>query len=261
MGHPELREHWSQVCGWKVFARISDEPALEPRPGIVLVHGLAVSTRYMMPLARELAPAWKVYAPDLPGYGRSESPRRSLSIQALAEVLHLWISSMRLRETILIGNSMGCQIAVEYMLRCRHRVQACVMLGPTMDAYARNTPAQIWRLLRDQFHEPPSLVPLQAFDYLRFGPIRTLTTFYTALGHDMLGRSAQVKVPTLVMRGAKDAIVSQRWAETVAHSMPGGELVVVSGAGHALNYNSPKAVGNEVERFWARVSQRNLRYA
>lgn len=156
MGHPELREHWSQVCGWKVFARISDEPALEPRPGIVLVHGLAVSTRYMMPLARELAPAWKVYAPDLPGYGRSESPRRSLSIQALAEVLHLWISSMRLRETILIGNSTGCQIAVEYMLRCRHRVQACVMLGPTMDAYARNTPAQIWRLLRDQFHEPPS---------------------------------------------------------------------------------------------------------
>jgi 2-hydroxy-6-oxonona-2,4-dienedioate hydrolase len=40
------------------------------------VHGLVVSSRYMVPLAEVLACWFDVYAPDLPGFGRSEKPSR-----------------------------------------------------------------------------------------------------------------------------------------------------------------------------------------
>ena len=48
---------------------------------IVLVHGLSVSSRYMVPVARRLAPHRDVYAPDLPGFaagGQSRSLTRTM---------------------------------------------------------------------------------------------------------------------------------------------------------------------------------------
>ncbi|HYG97687.1 MAG TPA: alpha/beta fold hydrolase [Terriglobales bacterium] len=223
---------------------------------MVLVHGLAVSSRYMVPLARALSPYWNVYAPDLPGYGRSETPDHPLPITSLAGILRSWTRNMHLRETILVGNSMGCQIIVEYLLQNSNEVQACVMLGPTMDVYARSTLAQVWRLFLDQFYEPPSLVPMQAFEYLRFGPIRTAVTFLNALDHDMHGKLAAIRIPTLVMRGSKDPIVSQRWVNTLSRTLPQARLLNVPGAGHALNYNSPSVVADELRRFYFSIQRR-----
>jgi pimeloyl-ACP methyl ester carboxylesterase len=47
---------------------------------VLLVHGLVISSRYMMPIARQLAPWGRVYAVDLPGYGESEKPGRAPSV-------------------------------------------------------------------------------------------------------------------------------------------------------------------------------------
>ena len=54
---------------------------------VVLLHGYGVSGSYMVPLARSLAPSFSVFVPDLPGFGRSEQPRKPLSIGELASAL------------------------------------------------------------------------------------------------------------------------------------------------------------------------------
>jgi 2-hydroxy-6-oxonona-2,4-dienedioate hydrolase len=56
-----------------MHARISERGV---GPPVVLVHGLVVSSRYMVPLAEVLARWFDVYAPDLAGFGRSEKPSR-----------------------------------------------------------------------------------------------------------------------------------------------------------------------------------------
>jgi pimeloyl-ACP methyl ester carboxylesterase len=45
-------------------------------PPLVLVHGLAVSHRYLMPLAATLAGHHPVHVIDLPGFGLSGDPAR-----------------------------------------------------------------------------------------------------------------------------------------------------------------------------------------
>src|SRR4051812_29858976 len=57
-----------------IFARAATGRAPPGRPPVVLVHGLVISSRYMVPLARALAPDFPVYAPDLPGFGESGGP-------------------------------------------------------------------------------------------------------------------------------------------------------------------------------------------
>jgi 2-hydroxy-6-oxonona-2,4-dienedioate hydrolase len=54
-----------------------------------------------------------LYAPDLPGFGRSSKPRKVLEMVELADALAAWMARIGLPRAAMIGNSMGCQVIVE----------------------------------------------------------------------------------------------------------------------------------------------------
>lgn len=54
-----------------------------------------------------------------------------------------------------------------------------------------------------------------------------------ALADEIEGKLPAVDVPVRVVRGARDPLVPQQWAERVAMLAPHGRLAVVPGAGHA----------------------------
>lgn len=87
-----LRDLRTRVEGLRIFARTSQSPA-GGGPPVVLVHGYGMSSSYMVPIAERLAAERTVYAPDLPGHGRSDGPGRPLSISGLAESLRAWMDS------------------------------------------------------------------------------------------------------------------------------------------------------------------------
>lgn len=190
--------------------------------------------------------------PDLPGYGRSEKPKHVQSVIELAHALREWLDTVGIERALFIGNSMGCQIITELAHIDPHRICACGFLGPTMDQFAPSRASHVFRLLLDQFREPPSLVPLQAFDYLGNGPFRMIETFLKAVEHDMLLRVKCIDQPCLVMRGERDPIASQQWIEALASKMRNAEWRTIPNAGHALNYNSPRSVICELVSFWRR---------
>ncbi|HYO82090.1 MAG TPA: alpha/beta fold hydrolase [Bryobacteraceae bacterium] len=75
LGRGTLQERWAVVDGYRIFARVSERMQSAGVPPVVLVHGLGVSSRYMVPLACSLARHFPVYSPDLPGFG--EAPDRN----------------------------------------------------------------------------------------------------------------------------------------------------------------------------------------
>ena len=86
-----LRSVWTRVGALQVHARVGGGAA-GAKP-VVLVHGLGVSSRYMMPIAAELADEFAVYAVDLPGHGPSDRPPRTLDVPALAAALEQWMDA------------------------------------------------------------------------------------------------------------------------------------------------------------------------
>src|SRR5688500_11764977 len=75
-----LESRWLRINGTRMHARISVEPVPPGRSPVVLVHGLGMSSRHMLPIAEWLALDFPVHAPDLPGFGRSDKPRHVLTI-------------------------------------------------------------------------------------------------------------------------------------------------------------------------------------
>src|SRR5690348_2500848 len=98
-----MRSHWAAAGGVRVHAGIAGDG-----PPVVLVHGFGVSGAYMTPLARALASTYRVYAPDLPGHGRSGRLRVAPGIGNLADALSRWLDAIGLRRAVFVANSMGC---------------------------------------------------------------------------------------------------------------------------------------------------------
>ncbi len=236
------------VDGVRMHARVSEGRAAGGPP-VVLVHGLVVSGRYMVPLFDELAPFHDVYAPDLPGFGRSEGPARALDVVGLADALAAWMRAVGLRRAVLVGNSMGCQIIAWLALRHPGLVEKVVLQGPTMDSGARSTLRQTWRLLLDTTREPPSLIAIEGLDLMRAGVGRSWRTFRYALGDPIEERLPRLRVPALVVHGSRDRISPLGWAEEVARLLPDGRLVVLPGAAHAANFSAPAEFARAVRSF------------
>jgi 2-hydroxy-6-oxonona-2,4-dienedioate hydrolase len=230
-----LREHWVRVRGLPIHARMAD---LVAAPDVVLVHGVGVSSRYMIPTARRLADHCRVWVPDLPGFGRSAKPRTPLRLPELAEALAEWMAAAGIGTAALVGNSFGCQIIVELAVRRPELIDRVVLQGPTVDPDARSWRGQLARWVRNARHERPTMSPLIAADYWDAGLARVFHTFRDALEDPIERKLPAVTAPLLVVRGRNDPIVPPRWAEAAARLAPNGRLSVVEGA-HTLNFAAP----------------------
>lgn len=90
------------VGGLNIHAQVSLGPVPRERSPVALVHGLGMSSRYMVPLAKHLAPDFRVYAPDLPGFGASDVPPRILTTPELADALAGFMDAVGLRRATFI---------------------------------------------------------------------------------------------------------------------------------------------------------------
>lgn len=203
----------------------------------------------MVPLARRLAAERTVYAPDLPGHGRSEDPGWTLTVPELASILYEWMDVAGLGRVALLGHSMGCQIAVELAVRHPERVDRLILAAPTVDPEARTFFRQFPRFVRTAFAERLALLFWVVWDYLRTGPRRIVREMDIAFADRIEDKLGQVSMPALVLRGGRDAIVPQRWAEEVARGLDAGEVEVIQGAGHGLNYGAADELMRRIRPF------------
>jgi pimeloyl-ACP methyl ester carboxylesterase len=244
-----LKSIWTKVDGTSMYARLSENVIPSTAQTIVLVHGLSVSSGYMVPTAMHLAPHYHVYLPDLPGFGKSAKPSHILTVPELADALADWMQLMDLPPAVLLGNSMGCQIIVNFALKYPERITHAVLVGPTMDPKARSIHQAALLLMLDAPYEPLSFLPVLLREYLIAGPRRTIRTLQYAIANRMEEHLPAVQAPTLILRGACDPIVGQEWTEEVHRLLPNSQLAVVPGAGHAVNFNSPGMLVDAVRAF------------
>ncbi|HKA50079.1 MAG TPA: alpha/beta hydrolase [Candidatus Dormibacteraeota bacterium] len=98
-------------------------------PSVVFVHGLGsagyLEWRYTLPA---LARAHRVFAPDLPGFGRSEKPAGGYGIPLFARVIDEYIRTRRLKP-VLVGTSMGGRVALDVALRSPELVRKLVLVN------------------------------------------------------------------------------------------------------------------------------------
>jgi pimeloyl-ACP methyl ester carboxylesterase len=215
---------------------------------LILLHGLAVSHRYLMPTAREIR-GRDVYVPDLPGFGLSSKPTGALDVGGHATVLATWLNSRIGRPVTVVGHSFGCQVAVELAHRHPDVVSALILVGPTTDPAAATAAGQLRRLLPDLPHEDLRQAAILWTDIRDAGPRRILRTLRYAVRDPMAAKLPAISVPTLFVRGADDPIASARWLERAASSLPGARTLTIDGAAHNAATTAGPQLAAAIEDF------------
>jgi 3-oxoadipate enol-lactonase len=103
-------------------------------PTVVLLHGATLDHRAWDPQTEALVEAFRVIVPDLRGHGESDG--RFDFEEAVQDVLAL-LDQGCAAEVVLVGLSLGANIAQEVLRRDPDRVQAIVVADATCNTAAR----------------------------------------------------------------------------------------------------------------------------
>jgi 2-hydroxy-6-oxonona-2,4-dienedioate hydrolase len=242
-----MKHRYDEVEGWKLHS-VTSVHSDTPGPPTVLVHGIGLSYRYLVPMAELLADELPVYVPDLPGFGKSHKTRRTLKLTELADWLARWMRALQLESAVVMGQSFGCQLVIHLAARHPELVGRAVLQGVTADPEARTLWQQFKRWRRNQNLEDnsgPSALP----DYLRCGPWRIVRTYKYAVDDRPEDVLPNVRCPTLVIGGENDPIGSQQWHEQIAQLLPHGRLLVLDSVAHTINLSAPARLASAVRNF------------
>lgn len=235
-----------QIGGTAVSCRRSTGGTGVP---IVHVHGFAISGAYLMPTARLLADRRVNVVPDLPGYGRSARRAQVLNIRELGVALVAVLDALGIERAVLLGNSMGCPVALEVAHAAPERVDRLVLVSPAGGAQNQPLVRALGQLGKDMVRESPRMFPVAVPDYLRFGPINGLRLFGELTRYPSLDRLVHTPVPTLAVLGKRDPLIpaAERVREVAGLAPEQLAVAVIEKAAHAVNFSHPAELAGTVE--------------
>lgn len=245
---------------------------------VLLLHGLGASSyswRYAIP---ELAKKYEVFAPDLPGFGRTDKPRDfDYSIHGMHTWIVAFMDRFGLESARFAGNSMGGVLSLWTAMERPDRVERMALLGTP--AYVENRPKLIWpiswpvvgrlyeSLLGDsalRLIAPTAFVDKSKVDAALLAEYGH--ALKTADGRRAVAQFVRRAIPvdhkervkrypsvghkTLVLVGDGDDMVG-RSAERLARELPNARFVRVERCGHAAQEDAPERVNPLLLEFFA----------
>jgi len=247
---------------------------------ILFIHGLGDEADTWRHLIQPLSEMFRIFAIDLPGFGRSDQPDVAYTPIFFQEVLLELIDVLSVRHTTLVGHSLGAVFSHWFALNYPDQVDRLVLLSGSM--ILRNQKLDLQTLLflipglgewsYDRLRKDPqaaydTLQPYYAdltnlpenerdFLYQRvnqrvwsdgqkrafLSTIRNLAKWLPRQQKGLPQKLASFKVPTLVVWGEQDRISSVSNAYALEELQPSIDLVVIPGAGHNLQQEKPGEV-------------------
>lgn len=250
-------------------------PASQPdAPTVVLLHGFSFDRRMWDDQMPVLSPAYTVIRYDLRGFGKSTPGNEPYSH---AEDLRALLDHLHVDRAAVIGLSLGGGAAINFALSHSNRIQALVLVDPTLGGFAwgpdygaaqkavHEAAKRGVQLAKDVWLGLPMFEPAMANPTVASW-IRKIVGDYSGWHwqHPDLGkplkppavqRLAHIKVPTLIVVGERDVADYQRIAEALERGIPGAKKMVLPGVGHMSNLEAPTTFNRQVFKFLEGVTR------
>jgi pimeloyl-ACP methyl ester carboxylesterase len=245
---------------------------------VVLLHAFPLSGEMWRPQLEGLSASMRVIAPDLAGFGGSTAPAdpAAYSVEGWARDVAALLETLGIRRAIVGGLSMGGYVTMAFARLFPERLKAVILADTRAGADApevkEKRTAQMAMVAAGQSRElidsllPPLLAEATRKNRLDLvARVRSLMEAVPAAGlagalralrdrPDATEVLAGLKVPSLLLGGAEDALTPPESMRALQGTIPGAKLAVIPGAGHLANLEQPASFGREVAGFVAAVA-------
>lgn len=250
-------------------------------PTFILLHGFGASVFSWHAVMGPLSQLGTVIAYDRPAFGLTERKMTWNGIDPYSPegneaILTGLMDHFGIKQAILIGNSAGGTLSMQFALLHPDRVKALILVDPAV--YGNNSPTWIsilgktpemqnlgplfvrsiekreLALIKTAWHDPTRITqetldgytrPLKADNWDRALWDLSLASHATGL----TGHLKDFTMPIAVLTGDDDRIVPTANSIRLAAAIPGSKLVVIQSAGHVPQEEQPVLFMQAVEEF------------
>jgi pimeloyl-ACP methyl ester carboxylesterase len=240
---------------------------------ILLIHGLAGSSRTWQAVQPGLAAGYDVIAPDLLGHGESAKPRGDYSLGAFASGLRDFLAALGVAQVTVVGQSFGGGVAMQLAYQHPELCSRLVLVGSgglgrevswmlrllTLPGAEQLMPLMFSRTVAERGNGIGGLLDRVGIQSPR---VREMWQAYSSLAHaenrrafvrtmrgviEPGGQSVSAldrlylasHIPTLIVWGDRDEIIPVSHAHTAHETIEGSRLVVMEGVGHFPHVEAP----------------------
>ncbi len=256
-------------------------------PVLVLLHGFGASLFSWHAVMEPFSHYGTVIAYDRPAFGLTERPmswsgENPYSSQGNVDLLLGLLDHYKVQKAILVGNSAGGTVSMQFTLQHPDRVQALILVDPAVyeagggPSWLRpfyNTPEMnhlgplIVRsiessgidLIKMAWYDPSKITPETMDGYTK--PLRAdnwdrALWFFTAASQPSVlpERLKDFTFPVLVITGASDKIVPTANSVRLASELPNARLIIIPQAGHVPHEEQPTTFMQAVDEFLMAIS-------
>jgi pimeloyl-ACP methyl ester carboxylesterase len=215
-------------------------------PPVVVVQGMAVSD-YLLPACAALGEWTEVHLLDLPGYGGSGQPTRSLDVRGYGQVVSRWLDAAGPDRFLVVGHSSGTQVAAWTGVLRPDRVAGVGLASPTVDPSMLPLPRLLYRWRLDARSPSPGLELNHMPEWRRAGARGIAHLLRVHLADRLEAQVARLPMPVLVLRAERDRLTTDAWVDGLARDTADGERVTVPDA-HAFVWLHPRAWSEPLRR-------------
>jgi len=220
------------------------------------------------PFLDRLARYGEVIAPSSPGFGKSPRPRDFDTVYDLVRLYLSALAALPGDKITLMGFSFGGWLAAEIAAVCTHRIDKLILVDPLgikisdreipdiLDIFNRS-PDEV---RRRSWHDPDRFAP----DYnamsdealvvrARNREALCLYAWHPYMHNPQLRYwLGRIDVPTLLLWGASDRVVSPDYGRAYAGMIPNACFELIEQAGHHPEIEQPAVFAEYVARFFDR---------
>jgi 2-hydroxy-6-oxonona-2,4-dienedioate hydrolase len=232
---------------------------------ILLIHGLGGSAERWLRVIPILSPKYRVIAPDMIGFGYSDKPSVDYTIEFFGKFLSAFIDILRLKTVILVGTSLGGQIAAE-CASINHTIAKLVLVAPSggmkqstaaVDAYMMAALYPNHASARIAFEMMSNSGTVDEFTVSDFVkrmsiPNAKLAFISSVLGikNSKIDESLQkIMVPTLLVWGKEDKMIPIEHSKQFVASIRNCKFLELNDCGHLPHVEKPDIFSESILEF------------
>jgi pimeloyl-ACP methyl ester carboxylesterase len=235
----------------------------EGRPLLFLHPGIGIDAKAPV-LDALAAKAWLI-APSHPGFGTSELAPAMTTVEDLSYFYLDLMDAFDLRDVTVVGVGFGAWIAAATAIKSTARMSHLVLANPigikVGDRETRDI-VDIFALLEPELNKLAYCDPaLGTRDYKTLPDAEVIATArnreslarfaWQPYMHDpkLKSRLHRIRIPTLVLWGKQDGIMSESYGRAFAAAIPGAQFELIDKAGHFPHIEQPQRFADRVFAF------------
>lgn len=234
---------------------------------LLFIHGAGGDHRVWVFQIEQMRNDYVCYALDLPGHGFSGGTGFN-NIEGYAEFIEKFMIALSLKNSVLVGHSMGGAIIQSLALRHKIPILGIVLIGTGAKLKVSPLFLEKFKIMNE---ESADLFCKYAFsegcpkDLLEKAKEMLLNTssdvfyndFIACNNFDLINSIQYIDIPTLIIGSDKDQMTPLRYSEFLAEKIGKSKLIKIEGSGHMMMLEQAYKV-NEGIKSWLETEMKNV---